>query len=91
MPTPTPPPPTPTPLLAFIQAPEPYNGAVVREAPRFDARVVVTLLNGTRVLVLEPERVVQGVRWAHIRTLDGKYEGWVMQQLLVTATPPPRW
>lgn len=91
VPTPTPPPPTPTPLLAFIQAPEPYNGAVVREAPHLDARVVITLLNGTGVLVLEPERIVQGVRWAHIRTLDGKYEGWVMQRLLVTATPPPRW
>ncbi len=91
VPTPTPPPPTPTPLLAFIQAPEPYNGAVVRAEPDFNARVITTLLNGTRVLVLEPERVIEGVRWTRIRTLDGRYEGWVMQQLLVTATPPPQW
>ncbi len=91
VPTPTPPPPTPTPILALIQAPEPYTGAVVRAEPSFDARIITTLLNGTQVLVLEPEQIVDGVRWTRIRTLDGRYEGWVATRLLVIATPPPEW
>ena len=76
----------PTPVYAIIQS-ETGGGARVRSEP--GGEVLTTLLNGYMVEVLGVAEY-NGVIWVHIRTAYG-LEGWVLQTLLVTATPPTGW
>jgi hypothetical protein len=80
----------PTPVWARINAEE-GNGAIIREEPNYDGKVIQALLNGTLVEVL-PDQVleVKGTAWVKVRTVDGK-EGWIVRLLLRTATPAPGW
>jgi uncharacterized protein YgiM (DUF1202 family) len=67
-----------------------FDGAYIREEPRPDARIITSVLNGTLVEVLT-EVVQRGsVFWVHVRTIEG-VEGWIVQSLLMTATPAPNW
>ncbi|GAP08666.1 MAG TPA: DUF389 domain-containing protein [Anaerolinea thermolimosa] len=81
--------PAPTPVYARINA-RGGNGAFIRAEPRYDALIVVSMLNGNVVEVLEDVTVNEGVTWVKVRTADGK-EGWIVRELLATATPAPGW
>ncbi len=92
-PSPTPtrtPTPTSTPLVAFIQVAE-SNGAIIRSGPGFDYRKIGGALNGTQVFVLEVGHEADGVLWAKVYVPAEDLTGWVVQKLLLMATPAPRW
>jgi hypothetical protein len=86
--TPTP---TATPVLALVNAGEEAGGAHLREAAGYQSPSRGILGNGEVVIVL-PDSPVEdaGVFWIHVRVEDGR-EGWILQTLLVTATPSPNW
>lgn len=82
--------PSPTPLLAFVSAGE-SGGAHLRAEPGFQAASLTLLPNGAILQVLSDEVVEAGGGfWVHVRTMAGQ-EGWILQALLVTATPAPTW
>lgn len=82
--------PTPTPILALVDA-QVGGGAHLRSAPGFSAPSIRLLLNGTPLQVIPEEPVEEGGGiWIHVRTFDGD-EGWMLQILLLTATPAPDW
>lgn len=81
--------PVPTPVWAYIAAVG-GDGAMIREEPSYDALVVSSILNGTLVEVLPDVQESGGVAWMHIRMANGK-EGWIVRNLLRTATPAPGW
>jgi hypothetical protein len=82
--------PTPTPILALVDA-EVGGGAYLRSEPGFSAPTIRLLQNGTPVQVLPDDPVEEGGGiWIHVRTFDGE-EGWILQILLLTATPAPDW
>jgi hypothetical protein len=82
--------PTPTPIVALVDA-EQGGGAHLRAEPGFQAESIRILANGTPVQVLsaDPMQVGGGI-WVNVRTNQGD-EGWILQILLVTATPSPDW
>lgn len=82
--------PEPTLVQAIVRAPEEYGGAVVRATPSFDAKVVVSISNGTIVYVFPDTYAANDITWVHVRLSD-KREGWLVRDLIVTATPQPTW
>jgi hypothetical protein len=85
--TPTPPSPTPTPLYALIQTRQ-GQGAVVRDDP--GGTVLRSYFDGTMLEVLPGSTTYEGNIWVRVRAPDGLI-GWILQDLLVTATPAPNW
>lgn len=81
--------PLPTPVWAQIQAPE-GNGANIRSEPMFGASIVRTVLNGTLIQVLPDTVETDGNTWVLIR-LEDDTEGWIMRDLILSATPIPGW
>jgi hypothetical protein len=82
--------PSPTPILALVDA-EVGGGAYLRSEPGFSAPTITLLQNGTPVQVLPEDPIEEeGGIWIHVRTFDGE-EGWILQILLLTATPAPDW
>ena len=80
---------SPTPVWASVNALS-QNGAVIRSEPSYTAKIITSVLNGTLIQVL-PDIIQDGPTiWAHVRTNNGQ-EGWIVQSLLVTATPAPGW
>jgi len=89
-PTPTPSP-MPTPIFAKIFTTK-GNGVIVRKEP--SGPILTSLVNGYLVEVLPEKQDYDRTIWAHIRFTtdrDGTAEGWVIQSLLITATPAPNW
>ena len=89
-PSPTPPDtmtPEPTPIWARISAAT-SDGAIVPEELGYNSFILTTILNGDMVQVISAPTPTAGVYWVRVRTSDG-IEGWVVQTLLVTATPAP--
>jgi hypothetical protein len=80
----------PTPVYAKINANE-GGGANLRKVP--NGKFLATLDNGTLVEVLPDIQDITGVTWAHvIATKNGiRIEGWLLQSVLVTATPVVNW
>ena len=79
--------PKPTPIWGKIK-PNEYGGAVVRSEPSFDGEVLRLLASDWLVEIL-PDVVDDGFhKWVHIRTTENE-EGWVLETLIVTATPNP--
>jgi len=81
----------PTPIIALIRASE-GGGAFIREKP--GGIVVATLGNGSTVTIIPDEfQEVNNVVWVHVFALvnDVRVEGWMIQAVLVTATPVPDW
>jgi uncharacterized membrane protein len=82
--------PTATPIVALVNAGE-GGGAHLREEPGFQAPSITLLQNGTPVQVMPDDPVQEGGGiWIRVRTIQGE-EGWILQILLVTATPAPTW
>lgn len=78
--------PEPTPVWARVAA-NVGGGAFVRAEP--DGSVVTSLLNDSLVQVIsDPVAGKGGILWVKVRTQNG-VEGWMVQSLLVTATPAP--
>ncbi len=81
--------PLPTPVWAQIQASE-GNGANIRLEPNFSASIVRTVLNGTLIQVLPDTVETDGNTWVLIR-LEDNTEGWIIRDLILSATPAPGW
>jgi hypothetical protein len=79
--------PTPTPILAWIAA-EYGDGGWVRKEPGYKGAQIKSLVNGTRLQLLPETSEADGRTWLHVRSTDG-FDGWVLQSILITATPIP--
>lgn len=86
----TTPSPTPTPVYAYINAKtgDP-PGARIRREP--EGEVIRSYLNNTLVQVLPETVELNGLVWVHIRIVEDGTEGWILQSLLLVATPSPNW
>jgi hypothetical protein len=81
--------PTATPMFARVYALS-GGGARLRAEPY--GMTVTTMNNGTLVLVLSDQFVVAGnMTWVNVRIMPDGPEGWVLQELLIMATPSPNW
>ena len=81
----------PTPIIALIRASE-GGGAFIREKP--GGIVLATLGNGSTVTIIPDDfQEVNNVVWVHVYAIvnDVRVEGWMIQAVLVTATPVPDW
>ncbi|MBM3150796.1 MAG: DUF389 domain-containing protein [Chloroflexi bacterium] len=85
--------PTPgaTPVYGVINAGDGYTGANIREAPGFDSVLIGSLANGSLVTILPENETVNGIVWVHVYVESFKRDGWVLQTVLLTATPSPNW
>ena len=81
--------PRPTPVWAMVNSPS-STGIVVREAPSFSSKYLASLLNGSLVQVLPETEFADNTYWVHVITESG-VEGWVVRNLIATATPAPGW
>jgi len=93
--TPTPtntPSPSPTPVYAIIDASNSGGeGARIRSESSFNAETLAILRNGTMIQILSDTPVEQEhASWVYVIAPDGT-EGWMVQALLVVATPAPNW
>jgi hypothetical protein len=86
----TTPPPEPTPVYATVYARE-GGGAFIRKEP--GGSVLATLDNGSIVQVLPDTQELNGTLWIHaaVTRNDIRIEGWIIQNVLETATPIPNW
>jgi len=80
--------PTPTPVYAFINAASgDPPGAKIRREP--GGTVIRSYLNNTLVQIL-PELVdLDGLVWVKVLVIEDGTEGWILQSLLLAATPAP--
>lgn len=81
--------PKPTPVWAKVFfTSEDYKGVIVRNVPA--GEYLTSLMNEAVVQVLPDTQMVGTTVWAHIILEDGR-EGWIIRNLLLTATPIPGW
>ena len=81
----------PTPIIGIIRASE-GGGAFIREKP--GGKVLATLGNGSAVTIVPNDlQDINGIIWVHVIafTNDVRVEGWMIQTVLVTATPVAEW
>ena len=81
----------PTPIIGIIRASE-GGGAFIREKP--GGKVLATLGNGSIVTIVPNDlQDINGIIWVHViaYTNDVRVEGWMIQTVLVTATPVAEW
>jgi uncharacterized membrane protein len=81
--TPTP---SPTPMYALVRTDG--KGALLRAEP--GGTVIASYLDGSVMMVLPGTVEDNGLIWVRVHASDGK-EGWILQNLLATATPAPNW
>jgi len=79
---------TPKPAAVWAKVSSSDSGALVRKAPGFDGEYLASVDNESLVQVLPEEEKVDGVYWTHVLLEDGR-DGWMVRNLLVTATPAP--
>ena len=79
--------PTPTPVLALIRTSD-GQGALVRSEP--GGLVIGSYLDGVMIQVLPDRFENEAGVWVKVLGPDGT-QGWMLQRLLVTATPAPNW
>jgi hypothetical protein len=80
-----------TAIVGIIRASE-GGGAFIREKP--GGKVLATLGNGSTVTIVPNDfQDVNGIIWVHVVafTNDVRVEGWMIQTVLVTATPVAEW
>lgn len=80
---------TATPVYALVHSPE-GGGVKMREQPGFNSLPITTFLNGTLMIILPDTEEIDGYLWMRVRAPDGR-EGWILQNLLVGATPEANW
>jgi len=81
----------PTPIIALIKASE-GGGAFIREKP--GGKVLATLGNGATVTIIPNDlQSVNNITWVHVFAIvnEIRVEGWMIQGVLVTATPIADW
>ncbi len=81
----------PTPIIALIKASE-GGGAFIREKP--GGKVLATLGNGATVTIIPNDlQNISNVTWVHVFAIvnEVRVEGWMIQGVLVTATPIADW
>jgi hypothetical protein len=80
----------PTPIYAKINAVE-GGGAYMRKEPA--GKFLATLDNGVVVEVLGETQEISGTLWVKIAAVKNgiRMEGWVIQSVLLTATPVVNW
>ncbi len=80
----------PTPVLARVSS-DTGGGVNLRKTPQ--GTYLATLDNGSIVEVLPEIQELSGTAWAHvIATKNGtRLEGWILQSVLITATPVADW
>jgi hypothetical protein len=62
------------------------SGAILRDSP--DGKIVSYLQDGSLLeLIGDTHMDNNGRVWAHVHDLENKVEGWILQTLLITATP----
>lgn len=88
--------PKPTPFYAEIAVSKDYAGAFIRSEPNLESQILTSLVNGTVIEILDPSPSFdeQGRNWLSIRFVnaDGnEQDGWVIENLLLIATPRPEW
>jgi len=82
--------PTPTPVFAYINASSgDPPGAKIRTEP--NGTVIRSYLNDTLVQVLPDVQEVDGLVWVHVIVVSDGTNGWILQSLLLVATPAPGW
>lgn len=79
--------PSPTPMYALVQTEE-GSGALLRDEP--GGTVIGSYFDGTLMQVLPGTITQNGAVWVRVIAPDGN-NGWIVQALLVTATPAPNW
>jgi hypothetical protein len=81
---------TPTPIYAFIYATSgDPPGAKLRSEPA--GTVIRSYLNNTLVQILPETGEVDGLIWVHVIVVEDGTEGWLLQSLVLVATPAPNW
>lgn len=83
--------PTPVPVYAYINASADARGANLRREPGFTTPLIKSYLNGTLVEVLPETAEVDGYVFIRVRVVSDGAEGWMLQSLLLVATPAPNW
>ncbi len=84
--------PTPTLIQAIVSAATDAGGGILRSGPGFDSPAITAVNNGTLVYVLSAEPVeIEGFFWVEVYIPELDLQGWMLQTLLVTATPAPNW
>ena len=81
----------PTPIIALIKASE-GGGAFIREKP--GGKVLATLGNGATVTIIPNDlQSVSNITWVHVFAIvnEVRVDGWMIQGVLVTATPVANW
>jgi len=81
----------PTPIIGLIRASE-GGGAFIREKP--GGKVLATLPNGATVTIVPNDfQEVNNIVWIHVFAMVNgvRVEGWMIQSVLVTATPVADW
>jgi hypothetical protein len=78
----------PTPIYARVRSVG--GGGIIRKSPNGDA---ITSVQNDYLVELVPDEIIikDGTEWVHVlvRTSTGVIDGWVLQSLLITATPAP--
>ena len=81
--------PTPLPIYALVA---PDRGACLRAEPNLDAEAVGPCLMKDTLLQILPETVeTDGDTWVKVIVVEDNRTGWVMEELLLVATPEPQW
>jgi uncharacterized membrane protein len=81
--------PTTVPVYARIG---PESGATIRTGPGFDSPPVYpAVIQGTLVQLLGYAQDKTGLTWVQIRVVQDERKGWILQSLLLIATPEPNW
>lgn len=81
--------PTPLPVYALV---EPDEGVCIREEPDLQAKMVgPCLLKGTLLQILPETAEADGYNWVKAIVVEDGRIGWVLQDLLLVATPEPQW
>ena len=81
--------PTTAPVYARIG---PESGAAIRTGPGFDSPPVYpAVLQGTLVQLLAYAQDKNGLTWVQVRVVEDDRQGWILQSLLLIATPEPNW
>ena len=90
---------TPTPTETFTPSPVPVyarigpeSGAAIRTGPGFDSPPMYpAVLQGTLVQLLAYAQDKNGFTWVQVRVVQDDRQGWILQSLLLIATPEPNW